>query len=236
MNKTSEIAKTPTAATANQTTGAVDLTRLHEVTRELPAALPLPKEAHEAWQRFPQLYGTVRIPEPGTPTWSPAEIVNAGAALEVARLLRDAAKQLEDAVTEGHLTDLDIQAAIHAAQDPAFAARLAKLPRNRQGHLLLGGIGKPVQTAVPGTDMVLSAEYAPGKPQMSIEALDGLRKDGQISRREYRKLTRTVRVVDPEALTRATAGDPGLRSRLRGAWKMPAPRISVHLRKAPTAA
>lgn len=234
MTKTSQIAKTRRASFADPATGAVDLTALHEATRELPTAIPLPEQAQTAWQRFPQVYGTVRVPEPGTPAWSPAETAHAGHALEIARALRDAARQIEDAVTEGYLTSLDIQAAVAAVADPALAARLEALPRNRNRHYALGQAGKPVQTPIPGTEKVLSAEYTIGKPQLSVEDLDKLREAGQISRREYKNLTRTVRVVDPEALTRATATSPSLRARLRGAFKTPTPRISVHVREAKT--
>lgn len=207
-----------------------ELTALHEATRETLPAVPLEPEVARACGHLAAVNGTVRIPEPGSP-WTDAELVNAADAMETVRILRHAAQAIEDAVTEGYLTNADMQAVTQAALDPAYGAKLAEALRNNKGHYILGEGGRPHQTRIPGTDKVLSAEYRIGKPQMSVASLDELLADRTISRREYKRLTRTTRVVDPEAVERETTQNPDLRARLRGAWKRSAS-ISVHVRKA----
>lgn len=227
-----------TTAPAVAVSASGELTKLADATRETIEAKPLPKAVADAWRHLPAVNGTVRIPSPGA-QWSEQELANAADALETARTLRRAAEAIEKAVTEGYLTECDLRARTQAAMDPDFDAKLAGALRNGAGHYILGESGRPTQTRIPGTDKVLSAEYTIGKPQMTPEALAELKDTGAITGREYRRLTRTVRVIDPEAVARETSRNPSLRARLRGAWKRPAPSIRVHVRNAkaaPTAA
>jgi len=219
-----------TTAPAVSISATGELTKMHDATRETVPAVPLDDEVAKAWRHLPAVNGTVRIPAPGSP-WTDAELTNAADAMETARILRHAAQAIEDAVTEGYLTNIDMQAHTRAALDPAYNAKLAEALLTGKGHLVLGGKGRPVQTSIPGTDKVLSAEYKIGNPQISVESLTELKAAGTISWREYRRLTRTVRVVDTEAIARESDTNPNLRARLRGAWKRSAS-VGVYVRKA----
>jgi hypothetical protein len=208
-----------------------ELTALHEATRETLPAKPLSPAVHRAWMRLPEVHGTVRLPEADKP-WTPAETVNAHETMRIAKNLRRAAETIEATVREGVLLTIDQDAERRAAVDQAFAAVLDKAPRDGNGHYILGEAGRPAHLPVPGSDTeVFSAEYTVGRPQMTVEALEELVANHTLSRREYRKLTRTIRVVDPTAVQRETGRNFGLRERLRSAWKSSTPRIAVHLRE-----
>lgn len=195
-----------------------------------PAA-PMPQEVHDAWRDFPAVYGSVRVPTAEKPMTA-GDVTAIAAAFESARALMAAAKDTADAATEAYLTHLRLGAEARAAEDPEYAAALAKLPVNGAGHPALGGPGAPLQLAVPGTEMVLSAEYKLGTPQLTVEDVDRLRAEKQITRRQHRALTRTVRVVDTAAVEQAMADDPALGARLRAAFRAAKPSVAVHLRKA----
>lgn len=205
-------------------TPAIDLTALLDATTEPKAVAGLPKAVRAALTALPRVAGTVRVPDAEHP-WGPADVQAAERAMDAARTLQNYAKSLADTVTEAALAHVDLLAEARAAADPAFA--LDGLPRNSRGHLVFG---EPVRIPVPGTDRVLSVEYRHGAPNLAPEDLLALRRAGKISRKEYRRMTRTVTVVDPAALKAATGRDPGLADRLRGAWKAATPSISVHLR------
>lgn len=207
-----------------------ELTKMADATRETLPAVPLEPQVAMACAHLAAVNGTVRIPAPGS-LWTDAEVVNAADAMETVRTLRHAAQAIEDAVTEGYLTNVDMQAIARAAYDKAYAEQLEGALRNGKGHLVLGEGGRPVQTPIPGTDKVLSAEYRISKPQISVESLVELLAERKISRREFNRLTRKVRVVDLDAVEDARINNPSLRVRLRGAWKRSAS-ISVHVRKA----
>jgi hypothetical protein len=212
-----------------------ELTRIFDATREMLPAVPLEDEVANAWRLLPELNGTVRVPQANGQPWTAHETANAAKALAAARTLRAAAAALEKAATEGYLTSLDIWAAQRAEADPDYAAALAKLPRNSKGHAVLGESGHPCQTPVPGTErQVLSAEYSFTSPQMTIQDLDTLRANHTLTRREYRRLTRTVRVIDTDAMKREQASSFSLAERLRGAWKRSLKSIQVHLREVET--
>lgn len=195
-----------------------------------PAAA-MPQEVHDAWRDFPGVYGSVRIPTAAEPM-TEGDVTAIAAAFESARALMAAAKETADRATEAYLTHLRLGAEARAAEDPEYAAALAKLPVNGAGHPALGGPGAPLQLEVPGTNLMLSAEYKLGTPQLTVEDIDRLRAEKQISRRQHRNLTRTVRVVDAAALEQAMAEDPALGARLRAAFRAAKPSVAVHLRKA----
>lgn len=216
-------------AVAVSSTG--ELTKLHEATRETIPAIPLDDKVAKAWRHLPAVNGTVRIPAVGTPLWTDAELANAADAMVTVRTLRHAAQAIEDAVTEGYLTNIDLQARTRAALDPTYGAMLDRALRNGGGHFVLGESGRPYQTSIPGTDKVLSAEYRISKPQISVESLAELRAERKISRREFKRLTRTVVVVNLDAVDHEINHNPGLRARLSDGWKRTAS-ISVHVREA----
>lgn len=224
-----------TAETAEIIPTSSALTALHEATRDRLPAKPLTANVAAAWRRLPELYGTVRRPTAERP-WTPQEVANAADAIKVARDLRKAAQVLEAAVREGALITIDLDANKRAAVDPEFKAKLDRLPRDKDGHYILGEKNHPAQMPIPGTTQVFSAEYTVGKENLSLEGLEELVAKRAISRRTFWRLTRKVRVIDTEAVSRETSRDISLRERLRGGLKRSASSITINVRDAEPAA
>lgn len=109
------------------------------------------------------------------------------------------AKSVVDALKAAFFNHLDLLAEESGEAVPGVT------PRDKSGFYLLSDTESGV---VPGEPKKLTREFSNGSVVVTLDGLDGLVATGKISATERKKMTRTVEIVDEDAVIQFMADNP----------------------------